>query len=103
MLQSFTRQLPALSQTVRPLSACTLQIRYSYIRKKELDEIEAAHGSTTSQKMLMYSKQAKHIYSEGWAALKKDISTFRSLKKKEKEGILDYSPDELQLKKRLWR
>lgn len=34
----------------------------------------------------MYSKQAKYIYSQGWAALKKDIRTFLSLRKKEKQG-----------------
>lgn len=34
----------------------------------------------------MYSKQAKYIYSQGWTALKKDIRTFLSLRKKEKQG-----------------
>ena len=40
--------------------------RYGYIKKKELDEIENDHGETKMQKLIMYGKQAKHIYKQGF-------------------------------------
>jgi hypothetical protein len=73
-------------QALDKMAYNTRKTAYNYIRKKELDQIEQAHGSTLSQKLIMYSKQAKYIYSQGWAALKKDIRTFLSLRKKEKQG-----------------
>lgn len=50
----------------------------------------------------MYSKQAKLIYSQGWVALKKDITTYRSLQAKQKQGSETFTREELKLKKRMW-
>lgn len=76
---------------------------FGYIRKKELDNIEKDHGRTVSQRMIMYSKQAKYIYQCGWTAFKKDINTYLSLKKKEQRGEETLTKQEERLKKHMWK
>jgi len=56
---------------------------FTYIKKKDLDDIEKAHGVTMMEKIKMYSKQGTHIYMEGYKSFRKDIAGFIELKKKE--------------------
>jgi hypothetical protein len=77
--------LPLLSSSAIKGNCLTFKKGYGYIRKKDLDEIEKAHGSTRMQRLMMYSKQAKHIYSEGFKSMKKDLNESLSLIRKKKE------------------
>lgn len=79
--------LPLLSSSSITGSSLTFKEGYSYIRKKDLDEIEKAHGTTRMQRLMMYSKQAKHIYSEGFKSMKKDLNDSLSLFRKKNEEM----------------
>lgn len=63
----------------RKLLAQTCAIRYSYISKRALDEIEKAHGNTAFQRVKMYAKQARHIAKEGFFSFKKDLDEYFKL------------------------
>ena len=104
MFLSLYRKTLALSSYGATLRA-NLQLRSScgYIRKKELDEIEKQYGTSTYEKMKMYTKQAQLIYKQGWTALKQDFHTYRSLKQKEKQKGSVLSREEERLKKRMWQ
>ena len=62
--------LPLLRMNLTPL------LKYSYIRKKELDLIKGTHGDSWYELMKVYTRQAKYIYKQGWAAFKHDFKTF---------------------------
>ena len=61
------------------IQSITSFVKYDYIRKKTLDEIEASHGKSAFQRVLMYTKQAKHIAKEGFFGFKKDIKDYFDL------------------------
>lgn len=46
---------------------------FTFIKKKLLDEIEKSHGTSWTQRLLMYTKQAKLIATHGFQHLKSDL------------------------------
>jgi hypothetical protein len=49
---------------------------FTYIRKKLLDEIEKGHGTSWTQRLLMYTKQAKLIATHGFHHFKSDLESY---------------------------
>lgn len=68
-----------LTSNIHHFLTKNLNVRFNYISKRALDEIEKAHGKSAMQRALMYTKQAKHIAKEGFLSFKNDLEQYFKL------------------------
>jgi hypothetical protein len=90
-----------LSSKIQRIIHQSLTIRYNYISKKALDDIEKAHGKSAFQRGLMYTKQARHIAKEGFFSFKKDLEQYFKILMIEKVDNKTLTPEQQSIKKKI--